>query len=101
MKKVNPSKDTGPQAQRIERWQAPSGRYLEPGKTFKVNGGGKGRKGKFTFIAYIIPVKGTPYVEAVDPRNKKIRCLPPEEIHTVSTKGGPDDGDEAGSGPAD
>lgn len=76
--------------ERITNWQAPTGRYLKPGTTFKVNG----KKGKFTFIAYVVPAKGSAYVEAKDTR-AKIRCLFPDEVHTVSNrKGGPDGSDD-------
>ena len=37
MKKLSPSTCSRPLAPRQTRWQAPSGRYLEPGQTFKAD----------------------------------------------------------------
>lgn len=85
MVKINMTKDTGPQPKREENWVGPTGRTLTPGTTFRV----QDKQGTFVFVAYVTPVKGEPYVEAI--KSGKVRCIYPDKIYKVSNrKGGPD-----------
>jgi len=70
-----------PKAERITRWKAPTGRWVEYGNTCRV----EGMRGKFKFLAYVIPVKGSPYVDAKDSRGL-IRAVDPAKVYAVSTK---------------
>jgi hypothetical protein len=65
---------------RCTRWQAPTGRYLEPGQTFRVEG-----EGWFKFLAYVETAH--PYVEAIGTGSvRSIRCFRPEAIVKTSKK---------------
>lgn len=79
MRKVHT--EARPEPTRIERWQSPTGRWLEPGQTFKV----EGRSGWFKFLAYV--EADIPYVEARHLNSPNVRCIRPESITRTSKKG--------------
>jgi hypothetical protein len=65
---------------RCTRWQAPTGRYLEPGQTFRV-----ADQGWFKFLAFVEAPH--PYVEAVGVGSvKNVRCFRPEAVVKTSKK---------------
>lgn len=78
MKKTSPT--PLPVAERLERWQAPTGKWLERGQTFRV----EGRRGEWKFLAYV--AGDDPHVEAVRISTTgptSVRCIRPETITRV------------------
>lgn len=64
---------------RVTRWKAPTGRWLDPGKTFHL----KGTRGEHVFIAYV--EADPPYVECRKVGKGNIRCVDPARITAVHT----------------
>lgn len=70
---------------RIERWQSPTGRYLERGQIFRL-----GDEGWFKFLAYVDAAE--PHIEAVACTKSGertvggVRALRPERITRTSKK---------------
>jgi hypothetical protein len=78
MRKV--TAEARPTHPRCTRWQAPTGRYLEPGQTFRV-----ADQGWFKFLAFVEAPH--PYVEAVGVGSvKNVRCFRPEAVVKTSKK---------------
>lgn len=83
---TRPSPGLRPLAPRCERWQAPTGRWLERGQIFRL-----GEEGWFKFLAYVdSPTE--PHIEAVACTRSGertvggVRALRPERITRTSKK---------------
>lgn len=72
--------------ERITRWQAPTGRWLSPGKRFKIRDvpGCRHMGGEWVFIAYV--AAPNPYVECRkhSENHANIRAVDPDRIFEVS-----------------
>lgn len=84
-KTISTSPTPIPVPPRCERWQAPTGRYLERGNLFHVKD-----VGWFKFLAYVESAE--PHIEAVAVTRSGertvggVRCLRPERIGRTSKK---------------
>lgn len=69
---------------RVRRWKAPTGRWLDPGKTFKIKNvpGAKNLPGEYVFMAYV--EADPPYVECRRSGKGNIRCIDPARVYEVS-----------------
>ncbi len=86
MRKVVASAPSKPGHPRITRWQAPTGRWLQPGKRFKIKDvpGRRHMAGEWVFIAYV--EAPTPYVECrkYDGGRSNVRAVDPARVFEVS-----------------
>jgi hypothetical protein len=62
----------------LERYQAPSGRWLERGTELKI----RGERGRFRFVEYVQNANGAEWLYVRD-RNQRYRAFRPERVTTV------------------